>query len=326
MTRTQPDIGVVEDAVELACHAPSVHNSQPWRWVAARGGLQLFLDADRLVATDRSGREALLSCGAVLDHLRVAMAARGWITHVDRYPNPSDHTHLASIDFSSMSYVTEAHHWRADAILRRHTDRLPFGPPRHWDALEMLLRSAIDETVAMLDVVDDDARPQLAEASQLSESLRLYDSDYHAELEWWTGPFGVSDGIPHSSLVSAAESDRVDIGRTFPVTRHQRERRLSVPEDRSKVLVVSAHDSTRRDVLGCGETLSQLLLEATMAGMATCTLSHLTEVEASRGIIASLVGRDLPQLLIRVGTTPTLDDAPAPTPRRQLEDVLEIRL
>ncbi|TFV54862.1 NAD(P)H nitroreductase [Mycobacterium sp. PS03-16] len=325
MTTTKPEIGIIEGAVDLACRAPSVHNSQPWRWIADRTGLQLFLDTDRLVATDRSGREALISCGAVLDHLRVAMAACGWITHIDRYPNPNDHLHIASVDFSPMSYVTDAHRSRADAILHRRTDRLPFGPPADWPSLETLLRSAVDDTVALVDVVPDDARPQLAEASQLTESLRMYDSEYHAELAWWTGPLELSDGIPHSSLVSAAESDRVDIGRAFPVVNH-RERRLSLLEDRSTVLVISAHDDTRRDVLGCGETLSQILLEATMAGMATCTLTHITETAASREIIAALIDRDHPQLLIRVGLAPALDEVPPPTPRRRLADVLTLQL
>jgi hypothetical protein len=325
MSRVHPGIEIVRDAVELACRAPSIHNSQPWRWVADRAGLQLFIDRDRLVATDRSGREALLSCGAALDHLRVAFAASGWVTHIDRYPNPSDHSHLAAIDFAPLSYVTEAHRRRADAILLRRTDRLPFGAPPRWDALEALLRNAVDDTVALLDVVDEEARPQLAEASQLTESLRLYDSAYHAELGWWAGRFAISDGIPQSALVSAAEGDRVDIGRLFPVGGHH-ERRLGVPEDRSRVLVISAHADTRRDILGCGETLSQVLLEATTAGMATCTLTHMTEVAASREIIAALVDRDLPQVLIRVGTAPSIDDCPPPTPRRGLDDVLELRL
>lgn len=326
MTTTRADIATITDAVELACRAPSVHNSQPWHWVADRSGLQLFLDPDRLVATDRSGREALLSCGAALDHLRVAMAAAGWAAHVDRFPNPSDPNHLAAIDFSPIPYVTDGHRARAAAIRRRRTDRLPFGPPPNWDSVEVLLRNAVDESVAILDVVGDAARPRLAEASQLTESLRMYDSDYHAELAWWTSWLAVSDGIPHSSLVSAAEGDRVDIGRNFPVTHDRAERRMSVPEDRSKVLVLSAHDDTRKDTLGCGEALSQVLLEATLAGLATCTLTHLTELRASRDIISALVDRDLPQLLIRVGTAPSIDDAPPPTPRRRLDDVFEMRL
>ncbi|WP_422747860.1 Acg family FMN-binding oxidoreductase [Mycobacterium sp. WMMD1722] len=325
MTRTCPQIETIQDAVELACRAPSVHNSQPWRWIADKIGLQLFLDADRVVQTDRSGREALLSCGAVLDHLRVAMAARGWIAHIDRYPDPSDHRHLASIDFSPMTYVTDGHRARAEAIPRRYTDRLPFGPPPDWESMEVMLRSAIDESVAMVDVVSDQDRPQLVKAARLNESLRFYDSEYHAELSWWSRAFAVSDGIPRSALLSAGEQERVDIGRVFPANGDRSERRPSIPEDRAKILVISAHSTAARDILGCGETLSQLLLEATMAGMATGTLSHLTELHTIERLLASVIGRDHPQLVIRVGLVPSLDGVPPPTPRRRIADVLEIR-
>lgn len=322
MPKTVVPSSVIADAVHIACRAPSYHNSQPWRFVGEGDGvLQLHLDRDRLVDTDSSGRQALLSCGAVLDHLRVALAAAGWVANVDYYPNPNNHGHLASIDFIPMSFVTTAHRRRADAILSRRTDRLPFAPPAEWEDLELMLRRAVGDDLALLDVLSDDARPQLAEASYLTEALRLYDSSYHAELAWWTGPYETVDGIPRSSLLSAAESDRVDIGRTFPVTQH-RERRSKVAEDRSKVLVLSAFDDTRSDILTCGEALSAVLLEATMGGLATCPLTHMTEVEASREIVVALTGRALPQVLIRVGMAPAMDEIPPPTPRRPLNDVL----
>jgi nitroreductase len=325
-TRAQAvDSDLIADAVHVASRAPSFHNSQPWQWVLDPSGLQLFVDPDRLVHTDSSGREALISCGAVLDHLCVAMAAAGWTANVERFPNPNDHKHVASIDFTKMTFVTDGHRRRADAILSRRTDRLPFRPPADWQSFEPLLRATVDEDAALLDVLGAEARPKLAEAAQLTESLRLYDSTYHAELSWWTAPFETTDGIPESSLVSAAESDRVDVGRTFPVTSHQ-DRRLEVGEDRSTILVLSAHDDTRRNILGCGETLSAVLLEATMVGMATCTLTHMTELAASRDIISALTGRPYPQVLIRIGMAPVLEQTPPPTPRRPLMDVLRFRV
>jgi hypothetical protein len=184
-----------------------------------------------------------------------------------------------------------------------------------------LLRHAVDDDLALLDVLPDSARAQLAQASQLTEALRLYDSSYHAELDWWTAPFKTGDGIPRSALVSAAESDRVDIGRSFPITR-QHERRPQVAEDHSKVLVLSALGDTRRDILTCGEALSVALLEATMAGMATCPLTHLTELTVSRDIVTELTGHPLPQVLIRVGMAPAMAEVPPPTPRRPLREVL----
>jgi hypothetical protein len=193
---------------------------------------------------------------------------------------------------------------------------------------EAEFRDTVDSDAVRLDVIPDDLRPQLAEASQLTESLRLYDSSYHAELDWWTAAFEVSEGIPQSSLVSAAESDRVDVGRTFPVT-HHRERRPEVDEDRAKVLVLSTYDDTRESVLRCGESLSAALLDATTVGLATCALTHITEVPASRAILAGLIDQSnrglTPQVLIRVGLTPSIENVPPPTPRRPMSEVFEVR-
>ena len=97
-----------------------------------------------------------------------------------------------------MKYATDGHRRRATAILLRRTDRLPFAAPSDWDSLESALRDTVTSDAVRLDTIPDDLRPQLAEASQLTESLRLYDSSYHAELEWWTAAFEVSEGIPHS--------------------------------------------------------------------------------------------------------------------------------
>lgn len=320
------DMEVVKRAVQLACRAPSVHNSQPWRWVAEGAGLHLFVDRCRWVhSADRSGREAIISCGAVLDHLRIAMVAAGWQAHIERFPNPNNRDHLASLEFSPLEFVTDAQRKRTEAILQRRTDRLPLDRPTYWASFEPVLRSSVDESVAMLDVLSDDVRPQLVEASQLTEALRRDDASYHAELDWWTSPFTLSEGVPPDALASDSEQQRVDVARDFPSRSHL-DRRVDVAVDWSKVLVMSTAEDTRTDVLRCGEALSTVLLECTMAGMATCTLTHLIELRDSRDIVRELIGgRREPQLLIRVGIAPPMEDLPAATPRRPLDDVLEIR-
>ena len=112
------------------------------------------------------------------------------------------------------------------------------------------------------------------------------------------------------------------------MTNH-RERRLEVGDDRSKVLVLSTYDDTHESVLRCGEVLSAVLLDATMVGLATCTLTHITEVAASRKIVAGLIAQGdqgiTPQVLVRVGLTPSIDDVPPPTPRRPIGDVFDVR-
>jgi nitroreductase len=321
-----PDTQVLNSAVLLACRAPSVHNSQPWLWVAEGGILRLFVDRHRTVpGADDSGREAIISCGAALDHLRVAMLVAGWHAEIERFPVPTHFDHLASITFSAVDHVTDAQRERAAAILHRRTDRLPLDRPTYWDTFEPVLRSAIADSRVALHVLSDEARPQLAEASELAEAVRRDDFSYQLELDWWTSPFVVSEGVPPSSLASDQENSRVDVGRRFPARSHT-ERRPEVAVDRSKILVLSTAEDTRADALRCGEVLSALLLACTAAGIATCTLTHLIEVDGSRDIVRSLTNRPgQPQVLIRAGLAPPMDYIPPPTPRNPLGDVFRMR-
>jgi hypothetical protein len=325
MRDTLVDTDVIKRSVQLACRAPSLHNSQPWRWLLDGRAVHLFVDPKRApMYTDTSGREALFGCGAALDHFRVALASAGWHANVDRFPNPNNPHHLASVDFSPMAFVTDGDRLRANAILVRRTDRLPFFAPPDWDSVEQTLRFTVGTGGVRLDVVPDALRPEVAEAAQLTDSLRLYDSDYHAELASWSADFPVTDGIPSGSLVSASESDRVDVGRSFPVTHHP-DRRSEVPEDHSKLVVLSTFDDTSETMLRCGESLSAVLLDATMAGLATCTLTHITEFRATREILSSILGQSAtPQILIRAGRVPAIESAAPPTPRRPIEEVFEI--
>ena len=194
-----------------------------------------------------------------------------------------------------------------------------------WTSVGAQLHSAINTDVVRLDVLPDDARAELREASKLTESLRLYDTAYQTEFDWWTAPYPASEGIPYSSLVSIEEGDQVDVGRSFPAPSPQGQRR-DAPADYSKVLVLSTYGDSHEDALRCGEVLSSVLLRCTVAGLATCTLSHITELRASRHIIAGLIGQDTtPQVLIRVGTAASKADVLPATPRRALDEVLIVR-
>lgn len=132
---------------------------------------------------------------------------------------------------------------------------------KHWCA-------TVHTDTVRLDLLSDDARPELKDASALTESLRLNGPYYDTELDWWTAPYEASQGIPYSSLVSADERKRVDVGRTFPAPRHH-EQRTDAPTDYSKIVVLSTYGDSHMDTLRCGEVLSSVLLERTIVGLAT---------------------------------------------------------
>ncbi len=59
-----------------ATRAPSVHNTQPWRFVVRDGGLDVVADwSRRLTVLDPRGRQLLMSCGCAVFNARVALAA-----------------------------------------------------------------------------------------------------------------------------------------------------------------------------------------------------------------------------------------------------------
>jgi len=317
---------IVAKAIRLACRAPSLHNSQPWRWIVGEENVDLFVDHERVLrSADRSGREALISCGAALGHFRIAMAAAGWKVNVTAFPNQNERDHLASIGFSPAQYVTAAERDRAAAMSRRRTDRLAFHAPADWELFEPTLRKTIDDRKVTLDVLSDGARPTLAVASRLTESVRRCDDYYHDEMQWWTGTLGGYQGVPPSALVSEEERDRVGFNRTFPALQHA-DRRQDIRTDEAKIIVLSTPEYTRADALNCGEALSTVLIECTVVGLATCTLTHVTELPKSRAVIQELTGsRAVPQLLVRAGNAPVSRDIPAPTPRRPLSEVMQMK-
>src|SRR5919112_4182009 len=97
-TNDRIDQRTVRSALALAAAAPSVHNSQPWRWVVGPHAVHLYADLSRwLPATDAQGRDMIVSCGAALHHARVALAAVGLASSVHRMPHPDEPEHLATL-------------------------------------------------------------------------------------------------------------------------------------------------------------------------------------------------------------------------------------
>ena len=91
-------------------------------------------------------------------------------------------------------------------------------------------------------------------------------------------------------------------------------------------MLLSTDTDSCVDALASGEALSAVLLECTMVGLATCTLTHITEVRTTRELVAALMGSDSePQVLIRVGMAPAMENLPPVTPRRPLAHVLRVQ-
>ncbi|WP_406230375.1 Acg family FMN-binding oxidoreductase [Nocardia sp. NBC_01009] len=311
-------------AMRLAARAPSVHNTQPWRWIFDGVRLHLYSDTDRqLPAADPRGRQLVISCGAMLHHVRTVFAAYNWHTDVVRLPDPEQPQHLAAIGFRPWPDPPAEIRACSNAIHHRYTDRLPMLEPDSWAEIVPALRNLVSACDIQLDVLDESARPQLATASEHAAALHRYDMSYQTELHWWTGHSQPSEGIPRSAMISDAEAARVGVARAFPSVAHSM-RRADL-RDRARLVVLSSPGETVGEWLHTGEALSAVLLECTVFGLTTCALTHITETTTGRKVMAGLIAHpSVPQVLIRIGTAPD-EPEPPPTPRRPLLDMFTIR-
>lgn len=324
MDTTIPDANVIRIAVDLACRAPSVHNSQPWYWRYSSGQLDLFADRSRLLpSTDPTGRQLDVSCGAALHHLQVALASLRWRTSIRLFPESALPRFVASVHLHHDAHPQSRDFDLLAAIRHRRTDRRPFAPlPQDEDEILAALHGAAAAHGVTVTVLPPEARATLTVAAESSSAARRYDSAYQAELHWWAGHSRPAEGIPPDALATAGESTSVSVGRAFPPA--HRSEASAAAADAAVVLMLGTATDTAPDWVRCGQALSAVVLEATSRRVATCPLTHLTEDQRSRDLIAGLApDAGFPQVLVRIGTA-TGPRPPHETPRRPATEVLSL--
>ncbi|MFR9802424.1 Acg family FMN-binding oxidoreductase [Pseudonocardia sp. RS010] len=315
--------GLLERSVELALRAPSVHNTQPWRWRLRPGEVELHADLGRhLPGTDPDRRDLLISCGAALHHLRVAAAGLGAAVTVDRLPDPENSQHLATVR------LADGPPDRAAAALfgqltRRHTDRRRYsGDPVPPARLATLVGSARDLGVLAVPVGDPVVLARMNEVLREAAREQRHEAGYLAELLVWTHRYAdARDGVPRVAVPTrGGQWDEPHLHR-FPSGSLAPGRDTGADGGTLLVLATPRDDVAAR--LAAGEATSAVLLTATRGGLATAPLSQAVELPRTRSRLRAALGLpDQPQLVIRLGFP--LPGAPPlePTPRRPLGSVL----
>lgn len=198
MAHPHLDESTAMTAITIASRAPSIHNSQPWRWRIAPHSIHLYADPTRrLPETDPDERDLLVSCGAALHHLRVALAALGWSSRVHRLPNPAEPNHLAAIETSPHTPIP-ADIQLSIAIQARRTDRRRYSswrlPP---GLLDTLVTVAGQHGGLLVPIRDPSHRHALITAIWQAAQQQTASDGYASELTLWTGRgFGAEDGVP----------------------------------------------------------------------------------------------------------------------------------
>jgi len=118
----------VDFLIATAARAPSVHNTQPWRFRVREFDIELYADTRRKLQTDPLGREMLISCGAALFGLRLAVRSLGYLPVVELLPDRDQLRLLARVGLGTAAPMTAKERQMLEALPHRHTHRGPFDP------------------------------------------------------------------------------------------------------------------------------------------------------------------------------------------------------
>jgi len=314
--------------VSRAIWAPSVHNSQPWRFTAD-GGPQLSLHADIgrcLTAADPDGRELMISCGAALFSVRLALRSLGYVPQTSVLPDPGQPALVARVCWRERAVSDEFEHRLSSHLLTRRTHRGAFDPePLAPDTLAALRAGAAREGTMLRIVADDGHRAALAAAVQAAEHQLRRDGERLRELARWTPAPGSSsrDGVPATSYPARPEHTEPDFpGRDFarghgwglpplsPATSHRAAGAAG--------LLTTAADRPA-DWVRAGQALQRILLTASACGAAVALHSQPLELPWLREFIRTQLSDGAhPHLILRIGMVAQV----AISVRRDPEDVL----
>jgi hypothetical protein len=310
--------------IRAAGLAPSVHNTQPWYFTSDQGVIRLYADPGRgLPEADPAGREMVISCGAALANLSLAMRHLGFTSDVRLLPDLSRSGLLAEIRWGRYAPPTPYENLLYQSMRCRHTYRGPFAagaPPLLAGDLVRITRRGAADLHLVHDVGQQGVLADLVGVAELTQRASPSVAAERARWARWPGDTR-PDGVP-----PAATQMRFD-GPDFALRDFSggaggvpgRDERAAAPHAVGLVALLSTRDDRRPGWLIAGQALQRLLLFATARDVNVAFHTQPLELAATRQRIrAEFTGGLYPQMLLRLGRS----DRAAASPRRPVADTL----
>ncbi len=314
---------LTQEMAEAARWAPSVHNTQPWRFRAVDDGLAVLTDPERgLGRLDPLGRMRMISCGAAVLNAETALRGRGVTPRVTLLPWTREPDVVALVRVGPERPPADLDRRLAETIPRRRAHRRVHRPQALPDGLVDDVALEVRRLGARLTVADEAARRRLAHLLARAVRDQAAAPELVEEVEGWVRHWGSvqpDDGVPVANLGTGPfpVDSLVHDGAVGEVLR---ERDVAEVLSWSTVTAVSTPGDGPRDWLTAGRALERLWLRASEAGLALSYTDQATQHPPTRRElpeIFDLLGHV--QVVVRLGHP--LVEMPV-TPRRPLGELL----
>ncbi|TDC17029.1 hypothetical protein E1284_10745 [Actinomadura bangladeshensis] len=313
--------------MEDAVWAPSVHNTQPWRFGVRGARISLSADIDRrLDVADPDGREMLISCGAALYTLRSSLRALGYEPRVRLLPDPDRPHLLADVHLEPGERPDQRDLGEHAQVRRRRTHRGGFGSdPVPAGVLSAMRHDAEREGARLVEAVDVHVKGALAALTEAAEHVQERTPAYAAEIARWAPSPRTSraDGVQEAAYPRQVPQTRPHFPARDFARGHgwgaQTAQDGKTVQAGSTLLLVSDGDGPA-DWLRAGQALQRALLRATEGGLSAAFHTQALEVPELRVFIRDrFCGGSYPQMLLRLGIAAGEDLGSV---RRPVEEVM----
>jgi hypothetical protein len=313
----------VKEVITTAARAPSVHNTQPWRFKIGPDAIELYADPRRKLRIDPAGREMLISCGAALFGLRLGVRSLGYLPVVELFPDPSRLRLLARVSLGPAAPLTQAERRMLAAVPHRHTHRGPFAvEPLPGGLIAGLQHDAVAEGAALVLVGPTLAYQALTDIVGPVSLRQDLDPVARQEIRRWSRAAGgaARDGVPALAFADRAGRQRGRLRqRDFDLGRGLGLLTADGPPAAATAVLVTPGDG-RADWLRAGQALHRLLVHAAERWAFASLYTQPLEAAAIRTLIRTrLALPGAPQILLQLGVARTTQA----TARRPPSDLIE---
>ena len=295
--------------IATAARAPSVQNTQPWRFRVGDYVIELHADPRRKLRVDRAGREMLISCGAALFGLRLAVRSLGHLPVAELLPDPARPRLLARVTLGKAEPMTGHERKLLEALPHRHTHRGPWDPgPLPGGLVAGLQHDALAEGARLALIDRALAFSKLADLARAAGQRLDRDPVARDEMRRWSRSADdpAPDGVPAQAFPARPDRQPGQLPqRDFDLGRGLGLLPGGGPPPAATAVLLTTGDAPA-DWLRAGQALHRLLAHAASQWVFASLHTQPLEAEPIRALIRdrlALPGN--PQVLLQLGLAHT---------------------
>ncbi len=305
---------VARAALGAAVLAPSVWNTQPWRWEVEGATIRLTLDPHRSLAVlDPDQRSAMMSLGAALENLQIALRAYGLQPTLATFPEDVP----GAVATVSWAPAPQGPRDRLlfSAIPERRTNRHDYDGRGIYPQNRATLAAQVTDDLRMHWIEEHDRLKSVAELAADAAETRTRDRHEQRERWGWLR-FGDDDArrrgdgvtveaLDYGVVASVFAGSYLDPGSAllrFGAQSAGRKARSSIRSSGAVALITAPRDG-RSSWLTAGQAYERIALRATTLGIAQQIIEEPVTSARYRGDLLRAFGApgEEPLMLIRFG-------------------------